>query len=61
MGGPYSMDLREQVIAALEGGVSTRQGMSDLFRFFRRPHRIGREPMFAHLEKHPAARLADGA
>src|SRR6202048_709084 len=25
MGKPYSMDLRERVVAAIEGGVSTRQ------------------------------------
>jgi transposase len=25
MGRPYSMDLREQVVAATEGGMSTRQ------------------------------------
>ncbi|MEH2480509.1 transposase [Nitrobacteraceae bacterium AZCC 2146] len=25
MGKPYSMDLRERVVSAIEGGVSTRQ------------------------------------
>ena len=25
MGKPYSMDLRERVVAAIEGGMSTRQ------------------------------------
>jgi transposase len=25
MGKPYSLDLRERVVAAIEGGVSTRQ------------------------------------
>jgi putative transposase len=25
MGKPYSMDLRERVVAAIEGGLSTRQ------------------------------------
>ena len=30
MGKPYSMDLRERVVAAIEGGVSTRQAAERL-------------------------------